>query len=321
MKTTKSIFLLAIISIAGAAIFSSCQRNKQTASLDANIEQHNKDANEYKAELDEIDNDITGALNETHAFGKTDDGSQIFSSYLCGCAIDSSDIANKILYFNFDGQTPCFSPTVTRSGQIKVELTSGNSWADVGAVLTETFIDYKITRSSDSKSIMFNGVKTLENVEGHNWLTFGLSLSSFKHRERAFDIAVTFDNNMHATWNSARLTEWSYNTVPGSPSIKQVIFNAEGDTTLNGHSDVDSWGTNRFGSAFTTYYNTPINSNTYCGLWRPNSGELVHLVDDSEFSLTLGVDQNGNPTPFDCAYGYKVAWTDGNNSYDVVLSY
>ncbi len=321
MKTNKSILFLAIISIAGTILFASCFRNKNNATLDANIEQHNKDANEYKSELDQTDNDINNALKDIPTFGKTDDATSILSSPLCGCTIDSTDIANKILYFNFDGLTPCFSPSVTRSGQIKVQLTSGNYWKDAGSVLTETFTNYKITRLSDNKSIMFNGVKTLENINGNDWWGFALSTSSFKYRERAFNIDVTFDNNQQAVWNSARTTEWSYNTVPGSPSIKQIIFDADGDTSLNGFNTVDSWGTNRFGSPFTTYYNTSVNSNTYCGLWRFNSGELVHHVDNTDFTLTLGVDQNGNPSSLNCAYGFKVEWSNGNNHYDVVLSY
>lgn len=304
-------------------LFSSCIKNKNNAQLDAAIEQHNKDANEYKGQLDQADNDINNALSDIPAFGKKESGAEVFSSPLCGCTIDSSDIANKILYFNFDGVQPCFSPSVTRSGQIKVQLTTGVHWSDAGAVITETFNNYKITRMSDNKSIMFNGIKTLENINGNDWLGFFMSTNTLKYRERAFNIAVTFDNNEQATWNSARTTEWSWiqaNAVP-NVVVAHLAFIADGDTSLNGYNTVDSWGVNRYGSPFTTYYNTPITSNTYCGLWRFNSGELVHHVDNSDFTLTLGVDVNGNPTAQYCAYGFKVAWTNGNNSYDVVLSY
>lgn len=320
-KTTKSILFLALLTIAGATLFSSCFKHKNNAQLDANIDQHNKDANEYKSELDQADNDINNALSDIPAFGKAENGAEILSSPLCGCTIDSTDIANKILYFNFDGLTPCFSPSVTRSGQIKVQLTSGVHWSDAGSVLTETFTNYKITRLSDNKSIMFNGVKTLENIAGHNWLTFLTSQSTFYHRERAFNVDVTFDNNQHATWNSARTTEWSYVQAGGGIPYARVAFEANGDTSVNGYNTVDSWGTNRFGSTFTTYYNAPVNSNTYCGLWRFSSGELVHHVDNNDFTLTLGVDQNGNPSTLSCAYGFKVEWSNGNSNYDIVLSY
>jgi hypothetical protein len=52
------------------------------------------------------------------------------------------------------------------------------------------------------------------------------------------------------------------------------------------------------------------------------SGELVHNVNGGNYILTCGVDQNGNPTPYDCAYGFKVTWTDANGAtQSVILSY
>lgn len=291
------------------------QKN-ENATLNSNVSQHNTDANNMKGGLDQTDNDINNALGDIPSFGKTDGAENILSSPLCGCTIDSSQIAQKILYFNFDGVTPCFSPSSTRSGQIKVELINGTNWSQAGAVLKETFINYKITRLFDNKSITFNGEKTLKNINGNNWYGFILGISNLKYQERMFNMAVSFDNNLSATWNSARITEWSY-----VPSSSKINFTASGDTTMNGFTNVDNWGINRYGDNFTTYYNTPIVSNTYCGLWRFNAGELVHNLPQGEFTLTLGVDQSGNPTPYTCAYGYKVAWDVNGNSNSVVLSY
>jgi hypothetical protein len=287
-----------------------------TSKLDSNIEQHNKDANNYKGELDATDNDINGILRGNSGLNKLEEGYQFLSSPLCGCTIDSSQMAQKILFFNFDGTTSCFSPSRLRSGQIKVQLTSGSHWDNAGAVITETFINYKITRQSDNKSITFNGVKKLTNVNGNNWISVYLGASNLKYRERAFNIDVTFDNNQHATWNSARTTEWGY-----TAATQKITFTAKGDTSLNGFSNVDSWGLNRFGDTFTTYYNTPVTSNTYCGFWRFLSGELVHHLDNADYTLTLGVDQNGSASTGTCAYGYKVAWNVGGNANSVVLSY
>ena len=326
MKTGKIILISAFSAL---AIFSGCKKDEdkvEDAKLDANVSQFNSDANNYKAESDQVDNDINNSLSEIPAFGRmssSSTSSTILSSPLCGVIIDSSQIANKILFYNFDGVTPCFSPSRTRSGQIKVELTSGTHWSDIGAELTLTYIDFKVVRLSNNKSIKFNGVKTLKNINGNNWLGFLLSTATLKYQERALNINVVFDNNMSAVWNSARITEWSLIPATANPSIPyaHIQFSALGDTSLNGHTNVDSWGVNRFGSAFTTYYNSSVNSNTYCGLWRFNSGELAHAVDGNTFTLTLGVDQSGNPTPYACAYGYKVAWNVNGNSNNVVLSY
>jgi hypothetical protein len=291
--------------------------------LNSEMTQFNADSNELKGELDQADTDINDALKDMPGFGKTGSGQSLTSSALCGVIIDTSDIDQNILYFNFDGTTPCFSPSRTRSGQIKVELISGSNWANAGAVLRETFIDYKITRLSDNKSITFNGEKTLTNLNGNDWLGFFLSYSTLKYAERALDIDVTFDNNQTAVWNSARITEWSYvqaNSTPGI-QIPFIKFEAVGDTSLNGIATVDSWGTNRYGQPFVTYYNQELVSNTYCGLWRPNSGELVHEVDGDTYTLTLGVDQNGNAATGNCAYGFEVSWDINGTANSQVFSY
>jgi len=94
-----------------------------------------------------------------------------------------------------------------------------------------------------------------------------------------------------------------------------------GDTSLNGIATVDSWGTNRYGQPFVTYYNQELVSNTYCGLWRPNSGELVHEVDGDTYTLTLGVDQNGNAATGNCAYGFEVSWDINGTANSQVFSY
>ncbi len=309
----------------GTFIFlSACKKENKTeetpdaATLSDNDKQFNSDANYYKGESDQSNDDINTSLKDIPAFrGGGVPVPGILSSPLCGATIDSSQIDSLILFFNFDGVTPCFNPVRTRSGQIKVRLTSGTHWGDVNAVLTIDYINFKITRLFDNKSIKFNGTKTLQNVNGNDWLGFILGTSTLKYRERAINIHVDFDNGASATWNSARLTQWNYN-----PSNTRITFTANGDTAINGYTTVDSWGVNRFGSNFTTKYTTAVVSNTYCGLWNFTSGELVHYVNNRNFILTLGVNQNGNPSTLDCAYGYKVTWTpDGGAQTSVVLSY
>ncbi len=303
------------------ALVTSCKKKEEDkAQLDSETQQFNDDANNYQSESDQADNDINNSLDEISGFGRK---SSTLSSELCGVTIDSSQIAQKILYFNFDGVTPCFSPSRTRSGQIKVELIAGNLWADAGAVLRLTYINFKITRLSDNKSIKFDGIKTLKNINGNNWLGFIAGTATLKYQSRAFNVLVTFDNGSTATWNTAHITQWSYTPASSSAyNIAYITFTATGDTTLNGFNNVSAWGTNRFGNPFTRYYTNTLVSNTYCGLWRPNAGEIVHNVNSKNFTLTCGVDQSGNPTPYACAYGFKVSWVDGNgNNQSVILSY
>ena len=310
----KQIILLVSITILSTGFYA-CKKEDQQA-LDAKTKQFNDDSNNFKAESDQADNDVNNTINEIPAFGR---GAGVLSSPLCGVTIDSSQLAQKILFFNFDGITPCFSPSRTRSGQIKVQLTTGSNWHMAGSVLTLTYNNFKITRLSDNKSILFNGTKTLTNVNGHNWLTFLAGTSTFKYRSRAYNVNVTYNDGSTAVWNQTCITEWLY--TPTGNHAPYLTFTSNGDSTVNSYSNSSMWGTNRYGEAFTTYYTTPIISNTYCGLWRPNSGELIHHVNTSDFALTLGVDQSGNATTLNCAYVYKVSWTINGNSNSVVLSY
>ncbi len=317
----KSFLKIAVVAIVSTSIIASCGAFKKL--LDARVEQFNEDSNTYKAELDQADNDINDALADIDGFGKTDYHDEIFSSPLCGVTIDCTLINQGILLFNFDGVTPCFSPSRTRAGQIKVELIAGNTWAEAGAVLEQTFTDFKVTRLSNGRSIEFDGVKTLKNLDGHDWWQFLLGNADFSYESRAIGMDVTFDNSQSAEWNHARTVTWSYSPAGSDPNVPYAYigFAAQGDTTINGTSGMDSWGVNRYGSDFMTYYNQPLTSNTYCGLWRFNSGQLVHEVDGDDYTLTLGVDQNGNPASGTCAYGFEVSWNVGNNSNSAVFSY
>jgi len=312
----RSIYVLALTSLFLGVTLTSCKKDEKDEELDSNFRQFNEDSQFMKGEVDQADNDINGSLGDIPTFGKVE---KILSSHLCGATIDSLQIAQKILFFNFDGVTPCFSPSRTRHGQIKVQLTSGAFWSDVNAVLTLTYLNFKVTRLYDNRSITLNGIKTLKNINGNDWIGFLTGNTALKYQERAFNINVLYDNGSTALWNSARMTQWTYS--PSGPNSPKINFTVNGDTALGGFSTVDSWGINRFGQPFTTYYTIPLVSNTYCGLWRPNSGQLTHHVSNSDFGLLLGVDQNGNPTPYACAYGYKVTWSINGNTYIRILSY
>ncbi len=314
----KTIYALVTISLL-AITLQSCKKDEKDTELDSNFRQFNEDSQFMKSEVDQADNDINNALSEIPTFGKLSSEAGVLSSPLCGATIDSSQIAQKILFFNFDGVTPCFSPSRTREGQIKVQLTSGNYWSDVNAVLTVTYINFKVVRLYDNKSITLNGVKTLKNINGNDWIGFVTGSATLKYQARAFNVNVLFNNGATASWNIARLTQWTY--TPSGPNSPRINFTANGDTTLNGFNAVDSWGLNRFGQNFTTYYTVPLVSNTYCGLWRPNAGSLTHNVSNSNFELVMGVDQSGNPTPYACAYGYKVTWSVNGNTHVKILSY
>ncbi len=325
---TKILSLLLVVGWVAMVCVVSCKKKDTTTvkdTLDAQVQQHNSDADNVKNESDQADQDINNSIGTSSLGGRM---AGVASSPLCGVTIDSSQIASRILIFNFDGTTYCFSPSRLRTGSIKVQLTTGTHWNDAGSVLTLTYINFKVTypiaNSTAVKSVTFNGTKTLKNVNGNNWIGFYFSGVALKYQERALGIRVKFESGDTATWNSARMTQWNYYGITGNPlgvPVAYYAFTANGDTTVNGHATTDSWGTNRYGFPFTTYYQGAWASNTYCGLWRPNSGALVHSVNGNDYTFTAGVDPQGNLSSSTCKYGFKVSWTSGNGPQSVVLSY
>jgi hypothetical protein len=294
-----------------------CKKDDQQAEdgqLDEQSRQHNDDSNLFLSESDQSDNDINAVLKDIPAFGRVA-GTDVIP--VCGMTVDSSQVAQHILTLLFDSATVCPNPDRLRSGQIRVELTSGAYWRDPGAVLTVTYLHYGVTRVSDGRFVILNGTKTLTNVNGNNWTGFLAGTDTLLYRSRALGVSAQFSGGNSATWNLARTTSWWY-----APLTQKITFSADGDTTISGYPRTGSWGVNRFGYTFNTYYNQALEANSSCGFYRPVRGTLTHHVRLSNFILTFGVDQDGNWLGGACAYGYKVAWTIGNGTLvTAVFSY
>ena len=311
--------MLRITAIAVLTLFqlAGCKKDDQkaeTAQLDDQSRQHNEDSNFFLSESDQSDNDVNAVLKDIPAFGRVA-GTDVIP--VCGMTVDSSQLAQQILTLNFDSSTVCPNPDRLRSGQIRLQLTTGAYWRDPGAVLTVTYLHYGVTRISDGRYVIIDGVKTLTNVNGNNWTGFLSGSDTLKYRSRALGVSARFSSGLAATWNLARTTAWWY-----APLTQKITFSADGDTTISNFPRTGSWGVNRYGYTFTTYYNQAIESNSSCGLYRPVRGTLTHHVRLSDFVLTCGVDQSGNWLGGACAYGYKVTWSVGGGTLaTAVFSY
>ena len=312
---------LIMLCMAAVVAFTGACKKKESddATLDEQTKTFYDDGNRYKGESDQSNTEANTAIDQVSSFGRgIKMPSTILTSPICGLTIDSSQASQHILTLVYDSTTYCSSRI--RAGKIKIQLTRGAYWGEVNSQLTFTYMDFRVIYfiNNQPHQVVFNGVKTLDNLDGNDWLSF-LAGSPLHYRERALNISVNYDNGAAtATWNSARLTQWNYSTA----HLGTLTFTASGDSSVNGYSSVDSWGTNRFGQTFTTNYNSSLVSNSYCGLWKPISGELTHHVNGHDFIFTLGVNPDGSPRTGDCGYGLKVTWTpDGGSSTSVVFAY
>jgi hypothetical protein len=312
----QSIFLFAILLL----LVSCRKKEEESIGPESQSQTQVEDNNDLKSEGDQTNSDVNDAIGNFSTLSGGRLAVVNARKIICGCSIDSTQLGSKVLILNFDGTTPCGSPSRTRGGSIRVELIEGNRWSQAGARLKISHQNYKVTRMRDGKSWTFNGDKYLRNVNGTNWIGFLSGTDSLLFRERSSNMSLTFNTGATATHNIARATSWKVIKKPGITDFIQ--FSAMGDTALNGQAATDSWGTNRFGKTFTNHYNRRLLSNTYCQTWRPVDGEIVHKSDGNVLTVNLGVNEQGNPDTRDCAYGWKIKWLlSGGQSGEKIFSY
>ncbi len=310
----------AVILLAFVLMFSSCHKKDKDPAPESQSLTQVEDNNDLKSEGDQTNSEVNDAIGN---FASLSGGRMAVvnaKKNICGCSIDSAQLGSKVLVLNFDGSTPCGKPSRSRSGSIRIELIEGSSWSQAGARLKITHQNYKVTRLRDGKSWTFNGDKFLRNVNGSNWIGFLAKTDSLLYQERSSNMSITFQTGAITNYSIARTTSWKVSNKPGIADFIQ--FTAMGDTVLNGQTGTDTWGTNRFGKAFTNHYSRRLISNTYCEVWRPVDGEIVHRSEGNTLTVTMGVNEQGNADTRDCAYGWKMKWLlSGGQSGEKIFSY
>lgn len=286
---------------------SSCRRNNVEL-VEANEIQHSEDVDRVNAESDQVVSDAESVLNSTK-LGRTTGT----TGTLCGASVDTSMIAQKTITVTYDGTTTCDG--YKRSGTITLQLINGTHWKDAGAVLKITHTAYKVIRVSDNKSLQFDGIKYVKNVNGSSTLTR-------EYNERGTNLSLTFDDNSQRTWSLAR--KWNATITSINPLA--ITYTISGDSTVNGTANAMAWGTNRYGTSFTNSTPIPITTSAGangCGFWRPTAGKHVHdLSGKGKLTTTLGVDASGNAVTFGCAYGFKLNWVGTNgNTAEAIRAY
>jgi len=322
--------LLMIMAVAIITIFASCKKQEVFKQEDGKTSEDNRNV---QAECDEAINDANNVVSyHGSSFGKSPNSvlaeSKLTNGEVCGASIDTSLLKQGIITLNFDGTTVCNNRK--RAGSIRLSIqgfTSGTRWEEPGAVLQIVYNDYKVTRTSDGKSIKFNGMLNVTNVTGGNLILLYLGIApnqtNLIHKVEGNNIQIVFDDTKTATWNINRQA-----TYTKSMNGNTVVFTCtgEGIGTYNGINNLENWGTTREGDGFTSQVSEPVVWNTTCGAGAPVTGKLIMKIDSKEFELTitLGVDINGNPvTPAvnECPYGLKVSWKWKNDTGSKIYPY
>lgn len=298
-------------------IFTGCKKTEDTA---PSTTQTTDDSNQQAvsaADINNVENESAKSLDDVNAV--LDGISNLRSSSApCNITVDSSAKAIGLIKLTFVGNN-CDN-TKSRSGIISIQLlydgTNVTRWRTAGAKVTLTYSNFKVTNLLDNKSLTFNGTHSVTNVNGGGLGTI-TSGTSVIHKVRG-TMQLTFDDGTFRLWNIARTRTF---TNTGGIINDKVT----GDTTVNNHTNVAMWGTNRAGEIFDISITTPVVVNvagSTC-LYKPLSGVRVHHGLARELTVTYGVNASGVVEPLgNCPYGFKLNWTNFKGlAKEVIRSY
>lgn len=322
MKAKKILYSLTVLGVSAAFVFSSCKKkdketeNPATPAASTPDTQNGSDSRDVQSENDQAVSEINDAVSKSSVGGKSASGES--TAGICGYDIDSVTVKADTLLLKYNGVT-CNNRT--RTGVIRLTWAPGTKWKNVGATIKVEYLNYKIVRASDQKSIMLNGTQNLTNVSGGNWVNLLLTSNfSLVNTVTGTNLKVTFEDNKTATYNINRKITYTY---PGGYPNGILTIKAEGIGSNNGLNYLENYGTSRNGEAFTSQVTTPVVWNATCG-GAVLQGAVSVVTQNASLVFTYGVDANGNPQsvgPNACPYGWKLQWTANNVSVSKVFGY
>jgi hypothetical protein len=321
MKTSRLFYSLGLVLLAAILTFTACKKRKAFNDEDGQSSIDNKNVmSENDAAIGDVNDIISGRTNLSGRSSGTS-GVTGITGNACGLTIDSVDINQGSVKLVYDGTT-CRNRT--RTGTIKLTIidhANGKRWKHAGCQMKVEYINYKVTRASDGKSIELNGTQTITNETGGTWweLLIAKSQPSLAHTIKGTGLDVTFEDGKMASYNINRRITY---TFPDDV----LTCTAEGIGSLNGINNLENYGITRNGFDFTSQVITPVVWNLTCGPWAPVQGEVHIKVDERDFTLkvTFSVDASGSPVASSansCAYGWKVEWSHKKKTKKKVTGY
>lgn len=319
MKRISRIAFLLVFSGLIVIGISSCKKRKEFKNETGQVSDDNSN---ITSSIDGSVNDVNATIaKDGNMNGRLASPAKYLSDTVCGATVDATLHAQGIITLTFDGSVDCNGRK--RSGTIKATLqdyATGKRWKDVGAVLRLDYTDYKVVRTSDNKSLTFNGSHTITNVSGGNSVLLILNLQqTVVHQVDGSNINVKFDDGKTAVCNISR--KYTH-TVTRTPQWIYTIT-GEGTGSHNGLNNIENWGTTRDGDDFTSQVQQAVVWNTTCTPSKPKSGKMEIKVAAKDFSFitTFGVDAGGNQVSSGCPWGFKVEWSYKNKTKDKLYPY
>ncbi len=314
-------------------LFTACKKSSSSSNGTSQTELQTQadDESRVSSETDASFNDVNTAMegsatitgssqDRTVRYGVTVDGGNqdtVKNSLVCNATVtfDTTDNPHTIT-ITYNGKTS--DSLRIRTGSIVISWVPGTHWTTAGDQITVTFQNLKIVRVLDNKAILFNGTHTYTNVTGGSLLSLTSNTATpITHTITSSNMSITFDDGSQRTWSFARQRTYSYNN---GFKIQET-----GTHTSGGMNNISEWGTNRFGNSFTAQITTPLTAQVCNNSLQVTAGVYVLTNNSGVFTLTFGLDVNGNPVS-GCSltnvYYLQLVWAGaGGKTYSITLPY
>jgi hypothetical protein len=267
---------------------------------------HSEDQSKVSGDIDGVTNDLNLAIESYGSFS----GKYQKVAAICGATTTVDTVSNpKKITITYNGND-C-SNTHNRVGTVVLSMPAGVQWKNMGAVLTITYNNLKITRLADNKFIRINGVHTLTNVSGGLIVNLA-NLNEIVHTLQSDNMSITFMDSTSRNWKVAKKRIYNYNNG--------IVIRTIGTHSLNNVTGVSEWGTDRFGHPFVTAITEPLRIRQDCS-FRLVSGQVKHVRLAMESVVTFGLDAAGNATtcPGAAPFYFKAVWTGPNGNTITVI--
>jgi len=225
MKLFNVLFLSSVLCT--SLFFSSC-KDKNENDPEPKKSTTTQTDQEGASAIDDAVEDVNDIISNKIGGGYNKSNSRV-TAYNLPCGIikfDSSTVNGTKVYTAQYGQnTPCGYKR--KSGSIAFKLISGNTFAEVGAIYSVVFTEYKVEVIATGKEVTVNGTLTVTNVDGHYIWEAVFFNETIKHKVRG-KLLITFENGEVRERNHFQLRTWS-----SSNGWEGLTFSVAGDTLDN----------------------------------------------------------------------------------------
>lgn len=302
MKTQDLLKWTLILLVAVGFALTGCRKDDDEDTDTTRMKETSQDLVTLKAAEDMTTTDVNNVLSLGGSKGPL--------SLPCNATIDSSFVINDTVTYIITYNGLNCEGTYHRTGTVEAHKALTTNWRDAGAVVYVKYINFKVTRVSDSRWAIVDGVKRYTNTSGGRIIDLGVTATSIV-REVCGVLNATYDDNSTRAWNIHRKKTWT-----GTPG--NLILTAEGLGAADGYTNLESWGINRHGDNYYNSVTTPIIFKESCDADACAGGGVIYIpANDLTATVSFGYDGNGqvvDPNGSTCPTHFRVDWTKGNNS-------